>query len=63
MLSLSATPFRSEDELGNLSLREVVGDVIYEVPEDELIKSGSLVKNKVLIISFEDEIKSGGHIP
>lgn len=59
MLSLSATPFRSEDELGNLSLREVVGDVIYEVPEDELIKSGSLVKNKVLIISFEDEIKLG----
>ena len=59
LLSLSATPFKSEGEIGNLLLREVLGDVIYEVKEDPLIESGSLVKNKVIIISFEDEIILG----
>ncbi len=59
MLSLSATPFKSENEMGNIALREVVGDVLYEVGEGELIKTGSLVKNKVLIIAFEDEVLLG----
>lgn len=59
LMSLSATPFRSEDEIGNMSLREVVGDVIYEVSETSLIEGGSLVKNKVLIVLFNNEIKMG----
>ncbi len=56
LLSLSATPFKSEDEIGNLNLREVVGDVIYTVSEEELVENGSLVKNKVLIILFDSKI-------
>lgn len=59
LLSLSATPFRSENEIGNLLAREVIGDVIYTVPEEELVENGSLVKNKVLIVLFDDVIKLG----
>lgn len=58
-LSLSATPFKSGDEVKNMNLRQVVGDVIYEIKESELIEYGSLVKNKVLIILFDDETKVG----
>ena len=53
-ISLSATPFKSGDELGNMNLRQVVGDIIYEVSENELIESKSLVKSDYLIIMYDD---------
>lgn len=59
MMSLSATPFKSEASIKNIKLREVVGDVIHKVNEEELIKNGSLVKNFVLIILFRSEKKLG----
>lgn len=55
-LALSATPFKSETEISNFCLREVVGEELFEVQEEELRESGSLVDSKVIIIFFEPKI-------
>lgn len=51
-LAISATPFKSENYIGGLCMKEVVGDVITEIKEDSLIQNGSLVESCVIIILF-----------
>lgn len=55
-LALSATPFKSEQEISNFCLREAIGAELFEVSEKQLRESGSLVESKVLIILFEPKI-------
>jgi superfamily II DNA or RNA helicase len=49
-LFLSATPFKSENRFANLSLRGIIGDILYEIPEQELKKRGVLAQDKVILI-------------
>lgn len=53
LLCLSATPYRAGTFAQNLKLKEWSGDVIYEIKEDELIKSGVLTEYKVYMLVCE----------
>lgn len=54
-LFISATPFKSENELDNLNLRTVCGDIIYEIKESDLKKQGYLSEDIVLLINIDHE--------
>jgi superfamily II DNA or RNA helicase len=49
-LFLSATPFKSENIIANYNLMRISGQVIYQIPIQELRSKGVLTKNKVLLI-------------
>lgn len=49
---LSATPFKSENLLANISIKGICGDIIYEIPEQELKKRGVLALDKILLIKI-----------
>lgn len=55
LISLSATPFKSEQgsRIANLNLMQAVGDVIYEVKEEGLKEKKVLAEDKVILILFE----------
>jgi superfamily II DNA or RNA helicase len=52
-LSLSATPYKSGNILGNMDVKGVTGGIIYEIHEEELIQNDVLVTNDVWLIMFE----------
>lgn len=53
LLSISATPFRKNDPIGTLSMKQIIGDLVYDIHQKELEKRGVLAKNKVLLIINE----------
>lgn len=52
-LCLSATPFKSEDEVGNLTLRKFSGDVIYTIEDKILKERGVLSTDKIFLLSID----------
>lgn len=52
-LGLSATPYKQNNIIGSLSLKEYFGNIIYEVSLDELQTVGWLSTDKVILISHE----------
>jgi superfamily II DNA or RNA helicase len=59
-LYLSATPFKS-DPLNNLKLSGVTGGIIYEISEEELIETGVLARNKVLLVIMEHQTRDDNY--
>jgi len=54
-LFISASPFKSESELDNLNLRQVSGEVIYIIPENDLKEQGYLAQDSVLLLTVDHE--------
>lgn len=58
-LFLSATPFKSENPIGNLNLQKVSGPIIYTIHESVLKERGVLASDKILLFMFNhDENKN-----
>lgn len=57
-LGMSATPFRSQTPLDNLTIKQCFGDICYEITERDLIKAGVLSDYKVMLFNFESEYSS-----
>lgn len=49
-LSISATPFKKSKPIDSLNLMSIIGDVLYEVPEERLESNGILAENRVALI-------------
>lgn len=54
-LFLSATPYKSEDRFANLAMRGLAGDILYEIPEQELKNKGYLAQDKIILIRINHE--------
>lgn len=52
-VSLSATPYRSNSPIENLKLQAIIGSIIYEIKEEELIEAGFLSESKVFLVLFD----------
>jgi len=54
-LYLSATPFKSENRLGNLNLQSISGPVLYTIHEKVLKERGVLATDKILLFAFDHD--------
>ena len=54
-LFLSATPFKSENAIGNLNLQKVSGPIIYTIEEKVLKERGVLASDKILLLMFNHD--------
>jgi len=54
-LFLSATPFKSENAIGNLNLQKVSGPIIYTIEEKVLKERGVLASDKILLFMFNHD--------
>lgn len=50
ILGLSATPYRREDDIGNMNLVSLFGEIAYEVEEKVLVEKGVLAESRVLLL-------------
>lgn len=50
---MSASPFRSEAELGNVNLQKISGQIIIDIPEQRLKEEGYLSKDMIVLISID----------
>lgn len=54
-LFLSATPFKSENAIGNLNLQKVSGPILYTIHEKVLKERGVLASDKILLFLFNHD--------
>jgi superfamily II DNA or RNA helicase len=57
VLGLSATPFKDNDPLGAANTRSICGDIVYDIPEDDLIERKVLAENRILLLHIEHNLK------
>jgi superfamily II DNA or RNA helicase len=55
-LSISASPFKSEDIVGNKNLQLNAGDIIYEIKDTVLKERGILAKDKIFLFDIDHNI-------
>lgn len=53
LMSLSATPYKSLDEIGAKNIKSLTGGVVYEIEESTLKDKKVLAENKVLLLVHE----------
>lgn len=54
-LFISASPFKSENEIDNLNLRRVSGDIIFTIKESDLKDQGYLAEDHILLLTIDHE--------
>lgn len=55
-LFISASPFKSENELDNMNLRSVSGVMGYKIHESDLKEQGFLSKDKILLLYIDHDL-------
>ncbi len=50
VMAISATPDKKSDKIGTLNIDNLVGGIIYTVPEKTLVEKEVLAKNKILLL-------------
>jgi superfamily II DNA or RNA helicase len=58
VLGLSATPFKDNDVLGTAHIKSICGDIVYDIPENDLVERKVLAENRILLVNLEHQVKS-----